>query len=172
MLRPRQQFTQAISRPGKALGPEYNPWFWNPANVYGSPRVAPSDFTKRLREIGEELAVTWNPITSRWQVWARADRVQHKICRGWKLLFVHQDENRQFLPLDERLFARLYSASAMEHGSAKQYFNRVVSQMAADEAARERASVDDSTERGWDLMKYKQIKNIGSGSKFVNYGQV
>src|SRR5690242_854219 len=79
------QITQTITKP-VPKGPEYNPWFWNPSNV--SVRFAPDDFRKRLHEVDSTLEVTWNPITERWQVFCRAARIQTKVCRGWRLLFV------------------------------------------------------------------------------------
>lgn len=159
-------FQQRVSKP-KALGPEHNVWFWNPNHP--SVRGAPDWFRLKLREMGEELAITWNPINERWQVWARAPKIQHPICSGWRLLFIHQDADGQYLPLDERVFARLYAASVMAHGSAKAYFTRVVEEIQRDKERRERKNLQDQIDMSMPFFEHSQIKNIGKGNKFATY---
>src|SRR6185436_18617380 len=91
-------FKVPIKRAGKIPGPEIIPWFWSPSNV--SAIFAPEEFRKRLKaEMGDELDITWTPIDERWLVFARAPRVQHKLCQGWRLLFVHQGPDGEYLPL-------------------------------------------------------------------------
>jgi hypothetical protein len=164
-----QAFRQPIARP-RTLGPEYNPWYWNPGNP--SVRFAPESFRHQLRAVGEELDCTWDPIKQRWLVWMQSPRVNHRICRGWKLLFINQEPDGTFLPLDERVFARLYAASVFEHGSAKQYFNRIKSEMERDAARREASRIDESTEVGWDQLQHKNPwvgAGPSNGSKFSKY---
>lgn len=161
-------FKQDIKKPVR-LGPEHNPWFWNP--MRGSIRSAPEWFNKKLHDISEYLAVTWNPITEHWQVWDRCPRVNHPICVGWKLLFIHRDTDGSYLPLDERLFARLFAASADQHGSAKKYFARVVDEMERDAEKAKKASQADVIDQAMESFDYSQIKNIGKGSKFATYHQ-
>lgn len=168
---PLRPFRQAVSKP-KKIGPEVNPWFWNPNNptvVFG-----PDDFRKRLkREMGSELEVTWTPIQERWLVWARTPRIQNPICQGWRLLFIHQGPSGEHLQLDERVFARLYHASAMKHGSAKQYFDRLVAEMERDKAKRAEKYRQDTIDAAMPSFDHAQIQVSGfgksSGSKFSTY---
>lgn len=148
-------------------GPEGNPWYWNPNRV--SIKFAPDWFMKQVREIGDELSITWNPIIERWQVWGRAPRINNPICQGWRLLFVHNDADGGYLPLDETVLARLYACSVLEHGSAKRYFDRVLQEKIREEEERERRFNQESQDRAEDYRQYGQIKNIGHGSKWSNY---
>jgi hypothetical protein len=162
----RQPFRQPVARPVQ-LGPEYNPWFWNPRRPH---TVRPSaSFMERLHEIDAKLEVTWNPITTRWQVWTPMPRMNHPICQGWRMLFVHQDSDGRFLPLDERLFARLYWSSADAWGSAKGYFDQVQRVEEEARARREAASVDQSYKLSQEYLEYTKVKNIGAGNKFSRY---
>jgi hypothetical protein len=165
-----QAFRQPISKPAK-IGPEFNPWFWNP-NRIGADR-APSYFLHRLwNEMGTELRVTWNPINERWQVWTLAPTVNHPICQGWKLLFIHNGPSGEYLPLDERVFARLYASSARVHGSGKEYFNRIVSEMERDKERREANYRQDTIDLAMPSWEHSQIKvgyGPSNGSKFSTY---
>ena len=157
--------------PRVKLGPEHNPWFWNPTNV--SARLAPEWFRTKLHEVGEELEASWNPITERWQIFSRAPRVQYPLCRGWKLLFVVRGADGEYAPLDERVFARLYNASSMAHGSAKEYFRRVEAEMERDRERRERDWRQESLDRAmphWDFSQIKvSMRGKSNGSKFSTY---
>lgn len=153
------------------IGPEFNPWFWNPAR--GSVKTAPPSFTEELAQTDPNLAVTWNPITERWQVWDRCSRVNHKICKGWRLLFIHKDVDGGYLPLDERVFARLYHASSDKHGSAIKYFDRVAAEMQRDREKAEAAALDDTIQHAMESFNHSQISvsmhGKSSGSKFSDY---
>ena len=152
-------------------GPETNPWYWHPNRA--GVRKAPSWFMEQLERVGEELEVTWNPLNERWQVWSRAPRVQHKICQGWRLLFIHNGPSGEHLPLDERLLARLYASSVMEHGSAREYFNRISSEMKRDREKAREASKQETIDKGMEIFDHSQIKvsmaGKSSGSKFSTY---
>lgn len=162
-----QPFSQKVA-PRRNLGPEHNPWWWNPNNP--SITFAPKRFTARLkREMGSELEVTWNPITERWQVFARSNRINHPVCQGWRLLFIHNGPNGEHLPLDERLYARLYAASADVNGSGRQYFQRIMDEMKRDEDRREKRARQDAIDQAMPYWEHSQIKNIGKGSKFSTY---
>ena len=166
-----QSFKQAIAKPQK-LGPEYNPWFWNPSRV--DARFAPDEFRKRLkREMGSELEVTWNPINQRWQIWSQSPRTQSPICQGWRLLFIHNGPSGEHLPLDERVFARLYHASVMAHGSGKAYFERIVQEMDRDRARKDKAQHQDLLDRAMPSFEHSKIQVSGAGksngSKFSTY---
>jgi len=159
-----------VAKPEK-LGPEYNPWFWNPNRA--SVRTAPEWFKRQLELMDQNLAVTWNPIWERWQVWDRCGRINHPLCQGWRLLFVHHDVDREYLPLDERLFARLYAASADAHGSGKQYFARVMAEMERDKERAEKQSLQDSIDAAMPSFDHSQISvamfGPSNGSKFSTY---
>jgi hypothetical protein len=160
-------FKQTVAKP-KPLGPEYNPWFWNPNRNGGLYRPT-ADFTRKLADIDPNLAVTWNPINERWQVWSRLYKMQHPLCQGWRLLFIHHDENGGYLPLDNRLFHRLFSASADKWGNAKEYFNAVSAQMERERERMKRNNLQETLDIATPHWEYSQIKNIGKGSKFSTY---
>ena len=149
------------------LGPERNVWYWHP-NRAGI-QLAPSWFLTQLHALGPELSATWNPVTERWQLWSASPRFQHPICQGWRLLFVHHDAQGGYLPLDERIFARLYSASAQVYGSAKGYFEHVANEMERDRAKQARQDHQDQLDMAMPYFEHAQIKNIGKGSKFATY---
>jgi hypothetical protein len=161
-----------IVKPEK-LGPEYNPWFWNPNR--GSFKSAPLSFQERLSQIDTNLAVVWNPIMERWQVWDRCPRIEHPLCQGWRLLFIHKDVDGSYLPLDERVFARLWACSADMNGSGLQYFDRVASEMARDKEKAEAKSKQDSVDHAMESFDHSQIKvhmfGPSNGSKFSTYHQ-
>lgn len=163
-------FRVAPARP-KPLGPEHSPWFWAPSNP--AAQFAPTWFRRKLQEVGQELECTWDPIKHRWLVFMRSPRFQHKLCQGWKLLFMHHDEQRGYLPLDERVFARLYAASAAEHGSAKAYFSRVEAEMQRDAEKRERDHYQTTIDMAMPSWEHSQIKvamrGKSNGSKFSTY---
>lgn len=169
--RPLAPFRQKVAKP-QSLGPEHNPWFWNPSKV--DARFAPDDFRKRLKsEMGSELEVTWNPINERWQIWAKTPRIQHPICSGWRLLFIHNAADGSYLPLDERVYARLYHASIMKHGSARQYFDRLVSEMDRDRDKRAKQHHDDTIDAAMGSFEHSKIQismfGKSNGSKFSTY---
>lgn len=164
-----RQMRVPISKPAP-LGVEYNPWFWNPNRI--GVQGPPAAFATQLKAVGEELAVTYNPIRSRWQVWSKAPRMQNPICSGWRLLFIHNDAEGNFMPLDERVFARLYAASTMAHGSAKAYFDRMQSEMARDKEKREAARLAETIDLAMPSFEHSQIKvgyGPSNGSKFAKY---
>lgn len=158
--RGRLPITHEIQRP-RALGPEFNPWYWTP-NHYAIVK-APDWFMKDVKAVSEDLEVCWNPITERWQVW-----VQAKTPRGWRLLFIHHLDGA-YLPLDERLLARLYGIDSTRNGGAKAYFDRVVNQIERDNEKREAQLKQEAIDRAMPFWEYSQIKNIGKGSKFSTY---
>jgi hypothetical protein len=125
-LRNSRSFRQPVAKVTKPADVETHPWYWNP-NRIGAIQ-APSWFMERVNEIDPELDVRYNPVTSKWGVWVRNSRFVHPICQGWKLLFIHHDQDRQPMPLDERLLGRLHLID-MKNSSAKAYFSRVMSEM-------------------------------------------
>jgi hypothetical protein len=163
---------QAVAAP-KRLGPETTPWFWHPNRV--GVRMGPDSFRQRLwDELGSELEVTWHPLKERWLVWAKAPKIQHPLCTGWRLLFIHEGPDREYLPLDERVLARLYHASAMKHGDARKYFDRIAAEIMRDRETKEKDdfqdTMDKAMETGWDFSRIK-VSGCGqsSGSKFSDF---
>lgn len=161
-----QQFGVTPAKP-KPQGPETVPWWWHPGNPYTT--LAPADFRERLAALDPNLAVTWNPVTQRWQLFVRAPQVNHPLCQGWRLLFVHHDGANGYCPLDERIFARIYAIDARHQGDAKRYFDRVVAEMERDKERAEAAHLQESIDIAMPHYEYSQIKNIGNGSKFATY---
>ena len=145
--------------------------FWHP-NRFGVQR-APTAFRSRLPALHPDLDITWHPARERWLVWYKRPRVQHHLCPGWLLLFVVEDSNHNYVPLDERIFAVIYEQSGFKWENGKQYWARIES-----EAQRERERGDATREQHiedvgagqWDHSKI-QISMCGpsSGSKFVNH---
>lgn len=140
---------------------EANPWFWNPRR-FGAGWQAPSLFLSRLREVDGELTVVFNKFNQDWGVWIRKDRLQTPICQGWQLLF-------RAPQLDERIFHRLYEASARKWGSALAYWRAVEDQMRREQRHYEQKSSEMAVEKATEVFDYSQIKNIGKGSKFSTY---
>lgn len=163
-------FAQTVAKPRK-LGPEQNPWFWHPGRL--EIKLAPKEFMDKLHALGEELSCAWNPIAERWQVWAKSPTVQQKVCQGWRLLFIVNEPDGSYAPLDERVFARLYHASVLKHGSGKEYFNRVMQEMERDQQKREQASLQDSIDAAMPSFDHAQIsismRGKSNGSKFSDY---
>lgn len=152
-----------LAKPVKQ-GPEVNPWFWHPDRKQGGP-VAPLSFVEELEKVDEGLAVAWNPVRENWAVWQRAP----KYPSGWRLLFIHHDGQGGYLPLDNRLFARLYAADMRNWGSARKYFDQVQAQVERDREAEEKRYQDELMAEAVPHFDYSQIKNIGHGSKFSTY---
>lgn len=166
-----ERFNVPVAKPVK-LGPEHNVWFWNPARPQF--KQANEGFVERLhKEMGEELEVTWNPVIDRWQVWSKAPRFQHPICQGWRLLFIHHDSQGGYLPLDERLFARLFEASAAKHGSAKQYIDRIQAEYWRDQDKKNKRLTQEAIDQAMPFFDHSQIKvsmrGKSNGSKFSTY---
>jgi hypothetical protein len=153
----------------QALGPEYNPWYWNP-NRIGAVK-APSWYMERVaREFGEDIDIVRNPISERWQVFSRFPKMQHPVCCGWRLLFVHKDVDGSYLPLDERLLMRILATDMTKQGGAKAYFDRIQNEQIRDRERAEKQALQDTidiaTETGWD---HSRISTAGRGNKFTRF---
>jgi hypothetical protein len=156
---------------GEQLGPEVLDWFWHPNR--GSVAFAPDDFRRKLHEMDPDLEITWHPIRERWLVWMRRPTFQTPICWGWLLLFPVQNEDKSHRPLDERVFARLYGASAHKWGSAREYFRAVEREIEHD---RERAARQRRQDRIDELMPFFDFSQLkvsmrghSNGSKFSTF---
>ncbi len=160
-------FRQRIAKPER-VGLEHNVWFWHPHRC--GVKFGPSSFTDRLKsEMGDELEVVWNPINERWQVWMKSPGFQSPIAQGYKLLFVHQDRYGNYLPLDERVYARLYSCSRDVNGTGKEYFARIESEYWRDKDKQEKRLSQEAIDQAMPYFEHSKIKNIGKGNKFSTY---
>lgn len=165
--RSSQPFSQPIAKP-QARGPEHNPWWWHPNRV--GVRGGPEWFERQLAEFDQHegrLAITWNPITEKWQIWARKPTLRTPICQGWLLLFPVEPTE-----LDNRVFARLYAASTRAWGGGKAYFDRIVSEMERDKERRDAAASQEARDIAGDYYDHTKIqismRGPSSGSKFAS----
>lgn len=162
--------TEGVGSRGPTPGPETMLFYWHPLRPQS--RKPDPAFYRKLKDLGNELEVSWSPVHERWLVWMRTPRIRHRLCPGWMLLFPVQDQDGNYLPLDERTLARLAHASVFAHGSAKEYFNRVVAEQERD-AERERKASDAERDAIADSFFQHQQIQVGygksSGSKFTTY---
>lgn len=162
-------FRVPVAKP-KRLGPEFNSWFWNPFNV--SVRLGPDDFRRKIKEIDEKYEVTWNPVTERWLVFARDPKINHPICRGWKLVFVVELDG-EYVPLDERTLAKAWDRSVRKWGSANQYWERIESEIWREREKRDAEKKDVvgySAGEYYDYLQPKVGYGPSNGSKAANFG--
>jgi len=155
-------FRQEIQTSTKILPPESLNVWWNPGRA--GVRSGPRDFAEKLEKIDPNLAITWDAYRQVWTIWTKNPRVQNKYCSGWLLLFHVEPRG-----LDERVFARLYNASAQKWGSAKQYFDAVERELEREKEKGDKASYDELMAQARANYDYMQIKNIGSGRKFSEF---
>ena len=169
-------FRVAPARP-KKLAPETHNHFWHPNRV--GVRMAPDSFMKQIKDLNiePEIAITWNPIRERWQVWQKSPRVNHPVVQGWKLLFWVCDwDTGAYWPLDERVMWKLWDRAAMNpanRGSLWGYWQRIEAEMERDE---EKKNSDRDFNRKAETdpyYDYSQIKVSGCGKsrgdKFATY---
>ena len=164
-------FTQTINTKPVIPPPESSHWFWNPNRV--GITFGPEWFMKMVREIDPDLNITWDRYQEKWLVWMKSPRLQSKLCSGWMLLFPVRESDNSYCPLDERIFARLYSASAQKWGRAKDYFLAVEREQERDREKGVQASRDDTGDKARDYYDFMKIKVSGcgpsNGSKFANH---
>ena len=169
MLKGRQQEDTFRVTPATPKAPpiEASLQFWHPQRF--GVKFAPNPFRRQLQAMHPDLDVTWHPIRERWLVWYRRPRMR----TGWMLLFVAEDSQHRYVPLDERIYAAIYEQSGMKWGNGKQYWARI-----EDEAQREHdkrdadreAAVEDVGADQWDHTKIQvSMRGPSSGSKFVNH---
>lgn len=153
----------------KPLGPEHNPWYWNPNRV--GAREAPAWFQEKLRAVDpeREVDIRWNPIKERWVAFYRKPSFAHKLCQGWTLLMIIQYPDGSYMPLDERTLAALYNASVRKWGSGKAYFDAIEREVTRERELKEKARTQEAIDIAMPFYEHSQIKNIGSGSKFSTY---
>jgi hypothetical protein len=155
----------------RALPPQANVWWWNPNRV--GVKSAPDWFKHKLWLMDDKLEVTWNAYRERWQVWMRRPRLQSPVCQGWILLFINEDANHEYMPLDERLFARLYAASEDRWGNGREYFRAVERELEREKEKAEAQYRQDTLDIAMESFDHSQIKvsmcGESSGSKFSEF---
>lgn len=162
-------FAMEAARPQKR-GPETNLWFHSPSR-YGV-MFAPESFSRALREISEDLRVTWNFHAQRWMCWARSARIQNQYSQGWNLLFVHNGPDGGYLPLDERLLARIHTCDTQNTGGALRHFDRVMAEMERDKEKAKAKTSGENMDIAMESFDHAQIKvgyGKSNGSKFSTY---
>ena len=145
--------------------------FWHPQRF--GVTFGPKGFRKKLKGVHSDLDVTWHPIQHRWLVWYRRPRIANKLCPGWMLLFVVEDSQQRYVPLDDRALAAVYEQSGFKWGSGKKYWARIEEEAQRDHAARDNERdnlVEAIGSAHWDHTKI-QVSQCGhsSGSKFANH---
>ena len=163
--------TQGVSKTPYIPPPESMHWFWSPSRVDAI--FAPEWFMRELHLTDPDLTCTWDVWNERWLVWMRQPRFQTKYTQGWMLLFPVRYSDGSYMPLDARVFARLYQASAARWGRGKDYFRAIEREMERDKtkAKLDRDSdVKHAAGEYYDHMKI-QVSGCGSsnGSKFANH---
>lgn len=161
---------EPIKRPIKP-GPENHPWFWNPGRAAFR---RPSDsFNEQLHKIDPDLEAVWNPVQERWGIWVKSPRLQTEICQGWRLLFIHNNRAGGYMPLDETVFARIYTIDSHRVGDARKYFDRMVSEMERDKEYAENQYRQDTIDAAMPSFDHSQIsismRGKSNGSKFSTY---
>lgn len=153
------------------MGPENNLWFHSPSR-FGAD-FGPSAFREKLHEIDENLEVVWNFTAQRWALWAKSPRFQNRYSQGWQLLFVHNRADGGFAPLDETVFARIYTIDMRREGSAAKYFDRIMSEVERDKERAKAQTTKDNVDIAMGSFDHAKIQVSGygksNGSKFSTY---
>ena len=151
--------------------PEAMHWFWSPSKV--DIEFAPKWFLDKLHQVDPDLTITWDKWNEVWLVWMKQPRFQSKYVQGWLLLFPVRYSDGSYMPLDERLFARLYAASAQKWGRGKDYFLAIERVMERD---KERATLNRNSDvrhaagEYYDHMKIQtSMCGPSNGSKFADH---
>lgn len=144
--------------------------YWHPDRDGVEP--CPKDFATRLAEMHRDLAICRPPgqapcVSRPWLVWYRKPSITHWLSPGWLLLFAWQTQTLEPLPLDNRVFANLYTISATAFGSASAYFESVVNTLREDKARIKAKDKDNTDAQKREFMQSRKIKNIGRGNKFA-----
>lgn len=159
------QYRMPVSRPTKTPPPESISWWWHPSRP--GVEFGPSSFRNKLQEIDPQLDVTHDKYKDRYNIWVKKPTVQHRLCWGWNLLFtVHPSE------LDERQFARLYSASARVWGNAQKYFEAWEREQKREKEAEEKRYQHERNAEAAEYFDHTKIQvgyGANNGSKFQKY---
>ena len=166
-------FKTPIKDQSGKLGPEANPFYWNPNRIGARP--APAWFLSRLREVDPDgfVDVRWNPLRERWAAFYRKPDFSHPLCQGWTLLMKVEYPDGSYMPLDERLLAALYAASGRRWGNGREYFLAIEREIERDREARERARTQEAIDIAMPSFEHSQIsvsmRGKSRGDKFATY---
>ena len=166
-------FSTPIRDRSGQLGPEFNPFYWNPNRIGARP--APGWFQTKLREVDPDglVDVRWNPIRERWAAFYRKPGLSHPICQGWTLLMKVEEPDGSYMPLDERLLAALYQASGRRWGNGKEYFLAIEREVERERELRERRQRAEAIDLAMPVFDHSQISvamtGPSNGSKFADY---
>lgn len=136
----------------------------------------PADFAQKVRDIaGDQIAIVRPPARAPvrcrcWLMFYRKPEVTHPLSPGWFLLRAWNDGHEPHpkpLPLDNRLLAAMWEASAYKWGNAEAYWKHCVSEMQRDKAIQDKDFSNESMARARDIRAFHKIKNIGPGNKFA-----
>lgn len=146
--------------------------YWHPDRDGVEP--CPKDFARELKNFHKDLAICRSPGQAPtqghpWLMWYRKPSITHWLSPGWILLFAWQTPPPELapLPLDNRVFANLYSISAMEFGSGVAYFDSVVKRMRDDKARVKAHDKSNTDAQRREYLQHRKISNIGRGNKFA-----
>ena len=145
--------------------------WWNP----GRPgvKLGPEWFREKLHGLGDDLEVTWNAFRERWCIFMKQPKVTHPIAKGWSLLLVVEGADGEFLPLDERILARLYSASQKRWGSGAKYWEALEREAERDKARLEAETFQATMDQALESFDHSKISvsmvGQSNGSKFSDY---
>jgi hypothetical protein len=146
-------------------------WFWNPSRP--GVKLGPEWFRTKLRELGDDLEVTWSDYHERWLVFMRKESVTHPIGMGWSLLMKVENDDGSYRPLDERVMARLYLASQKRWGSGLKYWEAVEAAEKRDKAEQAATDFDNTMQQAMESFHHSQIsvamRGKSNGSKFSTY---
>lgn len=167
-------FKTPIGNRAGRLGPEVNPWFFNPNRIGAG--EAPAWFRAKLREVDPDglIDVRWNPVKERWAAFYRKPNFQHKLCSGWQLLMIVEDPHTHaYMPLDERFLAALYQASGRKWGNGREYFLAIEREVERDRERKEAKQAQDAIDLAMPAFEHSQISvsmhGPSNGSKFSTY---
>jgi len=89
------------------------------------------------------------------------------------MLFVVEDSEQRYVPLDDRALAAVYEQSGFKWGSGKKYWARIEEQAQRDHEARDKERenlLEDVGSDQWDHTKIQvSMRGPSSGSKFVRH---
>lgn len=167
-----RSFGMPLKRP-TIVQAEQLPQFWHPDRGVTPPTPVPAWFTEAMREVHPDLAVAWNPRWERWAVWVKEPTVTHRLCPGWRLVFLVGTADGDYRPLDQRVLAKLYDRSPKKWGNAKQYFDALMAAQAREKASADRAWDTERDAIAGDEFDHSKIQvamcGASNGSKFADF---
>lgn len=163
---------EVAAKDTRQMGPEHNLWFHSP-NRFGA-KLAPEWFREQLHRMDPNLEMVWNFTIQRWMLWVKSPRIQNPYAQGWNLLFIHQGRKGEYWPLDERVFARIFTIDGHRTGGSKVYFDRIMREQDRDKEKAKSKTTSENVDIAMESFDYSKIKvgyGKSNGSKFSTYHQ-